>query len=88
MQPGTKISNFRYYNILQVLQSLFDTGMISTKLPNGIAFIPRLKGEIVMQVATGSNHFLCRTSSGRIWAFGCSEKGQMGMQVHPVYLLY
>ena len=45
-----------------------------------LIMVNRLEGELIVQLAAGSNHFLCLTSEGRIFAFGCSMQGQMGFQ--------
>lgn len=44
------------------------------------AFIKGLQGANVIRVSAGSAHTMCLTDSGKVFAFGSSQHGQLGLR--------
>jgi len=59
-----------------VFYALFDE--IYESEVGGMMHVGRLEKEMIVQIATGTSHFLALTAEGRIYAFGTSLQGQMG----------
>jgi len=59
-----------------------DVDLSSVLLPEAVSRVAQLPDNVV-HVAAGLSHVLALTDSGQVWAWGCNDDGQLGVEGSP-----